>query len=233
MDILLTILAIILCIIGLAGSVIPVLPGPPVSWVGLLLFSFTDYYEQSGWFLWVWLAVVVLVTLADNFLPVVMTKKFGGSRAATIGTIIGMLVGMFLGPLGMILGPFAGAFVGELIGNRRQAESHRVYSNGRGANRGTKQEQRSLADYALQGRGKPVKEENERGEVNRNRTEPARDTGDEKWVERYGQNETGRSETGPALRVATGAFVAFISGVGIKLISSGMILYYVVKDLIV
>ncbi len=185
MDIFLTILAIILCIIGLAGSVVPVLPGPPVSWVGLLLFSFTDYYEQSGWFLWIWLAVVVLVTLADNFLPVVMTKKFGGSRAATIGTIIGMLVGMFLGPIGMILGPFAGAFVGELIGQRFR------------------------------------------------RPAPARDTGDEKWEERYGQEEIRRNDTGSALRIATGAFVAFISGVGIKLVSSGMILYYVVKDLIV
>ena len=152
-------MAIILAAIGLAGSVVPVLPGPPVSWVGLLLLSFTAYYDRPYWFLWLWLAVVVLVTLADNFLPVGFTKKFGGSRAATTGTILGMIAGLFFGPWGMILGPFAGAFLGELVGNR--------------------------------------------------------------------------SEGHVALRVATGAFFAFIGGVGIKLACSGMILYYMVKELIV
>lgn len=159
MDVFLVILAIVLGIVGLAGSIVPVLPGPPVSWVGLLLLSFTGYYDRPGWWLWMWLAVVVAVTVADNLLPVVMTKKFGGSRAATIGTVIGMLAGMFLGPWGMIVGPFLGAFAGELVGNRS------------------------------------------RGHV--------------------------------ALRVATGAFAAFISGVGVKLILSGMLLYYMVKEIII
>jgi uncharacterized protein YqgC (DUF456 family) len=159
MDIFLAIVAVVFAVIGLAGSVVPVLPGPPISWVGLLALSFTDYYDRPSWFLWLWLAVVVLVTVADNFLPVVMTKKFGGSRAATWGTILGMLVGMFFGPWGMIIGPFAGAFLGELIGNR--------------------------------------------------------------------------SERREALRIATGAFFAFIGGVGIKLIASGMILWYIVKELVV
>lgn len=159
MDIFLAIVAVLLAATGLAGSVAPVLPGPPVSWVGLLLLSFTDYYDRPARFLWIWLGIVALVTLADNFLPVVMTRKFGGSRAATWGTILGMIVGMFFGPWGMILGPFAGAFLGEVIGNR--------------------------------------------------------------------------SEGLVALRIATGAFFAFIGGVGIKLVASGMILYYIVKELIV
>lgn len=159
MDVFLAILAIVFGIVGLLGSVAPVLPGPPVSWVGLLVLSFTDYYDRPLSFLLVWLGIVVLVTLADNFLPVLMTKKFGGSRPATIGTIIGMIAGMFFGPWGMIIGPFIGAFFGELIGNR--------------------------------------------------------------------------SEGHIALRVATGAFAAFICGVGIKLISAGMILYYMAKEIIV
>jgi uncharacterized protein YqgC (DUF456 family) len=159
MDIFLAIVAILLALVGLAGSVVPVLPGPPVSWIGLLLVSFTHYYDRPGWFVWMWLGVVILVTVADNFLPVVMTRRFGGSRAATWGTVLGMVAGMFFGPWGMIVGPFAGAFLGEVIGNR--------------------------------------------------------------------------SEGHVALRIATGAFFAFISGVGIKLVSSGMILYYIVKEVIV
>jgi uncharacterized protein YqgC (DUF456 family) len=159
MNILLAILAIIMGIIGLVGSVVPALPGPPVSWIGLLLIYFTGYSEMSLPFLLMWLGVVIVVTVVDNFLPVWMTKKYGGSRAATIGTIIGMIAGMFLGPLGLIIGPFIGAFVGELIGNR--------------------------------------------------------------------------SEGGVALRVAFGAFVAFMCGVGIKLICSGMILFYIIKELVV
>jgi uncharacterized protein YqgC (DUF456 family) len=158
MDIFLAIVAILCAIVGIAGSVIPALPGPPVSWLGLLLLSFTEWYDRPWWWLWLWLGVVVAVTLVDNLLPVVMTRRFGGSRAATWGTVIGMIAGMFLGPWGLILGPFAGAYIGELVGNR--------------------------------------------------------------------------SEGRVALRVATGAFLAFLGGVGIKLITAGMLLFYMVKELV-
>ncbi len=160
MSVFLAIAAILLGVIGLLGSVVPVLPGPPLSWIGLLLMSFTKYADIAPWFLVVWLVVTVVVTLLDNFLPVLMTKKFGGSRPATIGSFIGIVLGMFImPPWGMIVFPFVGAFVGELVGNR--------------------------------------------------------------------------SEGHVALRVALGAFVAFIGGVGIKLVASGMMLFYMVRELVV
>ncbi len=116
MDILLSILAVVCVVIGLLGCFVPVLPGPPLSLVGLLLIHWTDYAQFSTRFLVFWGAVTVVVTVADYYLPVWMTQRFGGSRAATIGATIGLVVGMFFfPPLGIIIGPFLGAFIGEML----------------------------------------------------------------------------------------------------------------------
>lgn len=112
----LEILASVCTIIGVAGCVVPILPGVPICWAGMLLC-----HLSSGAFttneLIVWAVVAAAVTLLDNFLPAVMTKRFGGSKAATRGSLIGIVVGFFLGPLGLILGPFFGALLGELTHN--------------------------------------------------------------------------------------------------------------------
>ena len=112
----LEIIAVILTIVGIVGCVVPILPGVPICWLGMLLCHFS-----SGAFstvdLVVWAVVAGGVTLLDNFLPAVMTKRFGGSKAATRGSLIGIFVGFFAGPLGLILGPFFGALVGELTHN--------------------------------------------------------------------------------------------------------------------
>ena len=119
MEIILLILAFLLLLAGLTGSVVPVLPGPPLSFAGLLLLQWSGYGGFSSVFLWLWAAITVAVTLADYFLPVLMTRKFGGSRAATIGSILGLLAGLlFFPPFGLIIGPFLGALAGELIHNR-------------------------------------------------------------------------------------------------------------------
>ena len=116
MDTVLLIIACLLLLAGLAGSILPVLPGPPLGYVGLLLLKLSGYADFSSRFFIVWAIVVVAVTLLDYFLPAWMTRIFGGSRAATIGSSIGLVVGIFLlPPLGMILFPFVGALVGELI----------------------------------------------------------------------------------------------------------------------
>lgn len=113
----LEILALVCSIVGIVGCVMPILPGVPICWVGMLLC----HLSSSGAFtmneLVVWAVVAVGVTLLDNFLPAVMTKKFGGSKAATRGSLIGIVVGFFMEPLGLILGPFFGALVGELTHN--------------------------------------------------------------------------------------------------------------------
>lgn len=107
------VLALICAFIGIIGCVVPVLPGVPIVYLGILLCHWQGaMFSTTNLVLWAVLAVGV--TLLDNFLPAVMTKKFGGSKAATRGSLWGIFVGMFFGPLGILLGPFLGALVGEL-----------------------------------------------------------------------------------------------------------------------
>lgn len=118
MDILLVLLGFVLMLTGILGSFLPVLPGPPISWVGLLLLHLTDVIPMDWLFLGITLAIAILVFALDYIIPVIGTKKFGGSKAGVIGTTIGLLVSLIfpiLGLLGIIVWPFIGALVGELI----------------------------------------------------------------------------------------------------------------------
>ncbi|MGS2737662.1 DUF456 domain-containing protein [Sinomicrobium sp. M5D2P17] len=116
MDITLTVLGLLCMIIGIAGSVLPVLPGPPISWVGLLLLHLTKTVTLSWWFLGITLVIAVGITVLDYFIPAMGTKKFGGSKAGMWGTTIGLVVGIIAPiPLGILIGPFLGAFIGELF----------------------------------------------------------------------------------------------------------------------
>jgi uncharacterized protein YqgC (DUF456 family) len=115
MDILLIILGAICLLLGLIGCVAPVLPGVPLSYLGLLLLHFTDRVQFSWQFLVVWGVVVVVIQILDYFIPAWGTKKFGGTKYGVWGSTIGLFVGLFMGPLGIVIGPFIGAVLGELI----------------------------------------------------------------------------------------------------------------------
>lgn len=115
MDILLIILGAICLLLGLIGCVAPVLPGVPLSYLGLLLLHWTDRVQFSWQFLAVWGVVVVVIQILDYFIPAWGTKKFGGTKYGVWGSTIGLFVGLFMGPLGIVLGPFIGAVLGELI----------------------------------------------------------------------------------------------------------------------
>lgn len=120
MDITLAIFAFLLSIVGIAGCIIPGLPGPVLSYAGLLCAYFTSYSHISTASLLFWLAVTLAVSVADYFLPAWMTRRFGGSRAGAVGATIGVFAGFFLfPPLGIILGPFMGAVLGELLHDKR------------------------------------------------------------------------------------------------------------------
>ncbi|MCL2808970.1 MAG: DUF456 domain-containing protein [Treponema sp.] len=120
MEIILVILAFLLLIVGILGSVLPILPGPPLSFIGLLLINWSGYGSFSHVFLWVAAGIVIAVTVMDYVLPAIMARKFGGSRAASIGSIIGLIIGIFIfPPWGMLAGPFLGALFGELIHNKK------------------------------------------------------------------------------------------------------------------
>ena len=118
LDILLVILGIFFLVGGLIGCIIPAMPGPPLSYVALLLLQITRFADFSGKFLLITAIVTVIVTIIDYVLPLWGTKKWGGSRAGAIGSVIGLLIGLFFSPLGIIVGPFVGAVVGELITGR-------------------------------------------------------------------------------------------------------------------
>lgn len=114
-SVLLCFVAGVLLLIGFIGTFVPVLPGAPLAWAGLLAAYFSEYTDISILCLVITGIIAVLVSIADNIFPVTMTKKFGGSKYATTGATIGLIVGFFTGPWGIILGPFFGALIGEWI----------------------------------------------------------------------------------------------------------------------
>jgi len=118
MDILLLVLGLLLMFLGILGSFLPALPGPPVSWVGLLLLYLTKAIPDDWTLLGITLAIAIVVFALDYIIPAVGTKKFGGTRAGMIGTTLGLIVALIfpvLGVFGIIIWPFAGAMAGELI----------------------------------------------------------------------------------------------------------------------
>ena len=116
MDIALFIFGLILMFTGILGSFLPVLPGPPVSWIGLLLLFLTQAVPDDWWILGITAAVALIVFGLDYAIPAMGTKKFGGTRSGMIGATLGLIVGL-LAPIpgGIIIGPFAGAFIGEVM----------------------------------------------------------------------------------------------------------------------
>ncbi|MCY4298989.1 MAG: DUF456 domain-containing protein [Flavobacteriaceae bacterium] len=108
--------AVLFILLGLAGSVLPIIPGPLSSWVGILLLHLTQGVPFDWTIVLVAGGAAVLIFVLDLVMPVLGTKKYGGSKASIRGCTIGIILGIIvLGPLGLIVGPFLGALVGELI----------------------------------------------------------------------------------------------------------------------
>lgn len=120
MDLFLLALGFLFILLGIIGAFLPVLPGPIMGWIGLLILHFTSIIPMNWTFLGVTLAVAIFVFVIDYIIPAWGTKKFGGSTYGVWGTMIGLVIGIiFIGPLGIILGPFFGALAGELIYNSK------------------------------------------------------------------------------------------------------------------
>lgn len=157
MDTLLIISAILCGIIGIIGSVVPILPGPALSFVGLICAYLTEGSTISQTMLWTWGAITLIICILDYILPGYFSKVFGGSKAGIMGATIGVFIGLFMGPIGIILGPFLGAVAGERLNQNRSL--------------------------------------------------------------------------GEAIKVGFGSLISFIVGTGLKLVVTGMMMYYIWKDL--
>jgi uncharacterized protein YqgC (DUF456 family) len=137
MDWFLIVLAFILILAGLIGCILPVLPGPPLSYIGLLLAHFTRFANFDTTTLLLLALLAIVVQILDYIVPVWGTKKFGGTKYGTWGSIIGLIVGIFvlpilgltIGPFGLIgilAGPFFGALIGETIGGQKSDKAMRA-----------------------------------------------------------------------------------------------------------
>ncbi len=153
------VIAVILGVVGILGSILPALPGPPLSWVGLLIMYFLKGTNGAGdpmstKFLIVWLVITTVVVIIDYVVPAWFTRLTGGSKYAGWGAMVGLFVGMIVPPVGIIVGSLAGAFIAELM--------------------------------------------------------------------------LGEKGAGDSIKSALGAFLGFLFGTGIKLIASGLMLYYII-----
>ncbi|WP_027079826.1 DUF456 domain-containing protein [Luteimonas mephitis] len=110
------VLAALMVVVGLAGIVLPALPGLPLVFAGMLLAAWTDGFERVEWW---WLLVLGVLTalslLIDFWATAAGAKRVGASRKAVVGAVLGTVVGLFIvPPFGLFVGPFAGALLGEL-----------------------------------------------------------------------------------------------------------------------
>jgi len=164
MDILLLIIAILLLLAGFLGCFLPILPGPPLSYLAMLLIHFTRFGDIE-FPVFVFLGILtVVVQVLDFLVPAWGTKKYGGTKYGSWGSILGLIIGLFflpaIGPFGLLTilgGPFAGAYLGEKIAGQ---------------------------------------------------------------------------DSNAALRAAYGSFIGFLAGTFMKLVCSGIITFYCIKELV-
>ena len=132
MNTVLIIIAVILALIGLLGSVVPGLAGPPFSWAGLLLIGLSSAADYSAAFLVVTALVALVITIMDYIIPSMSTKRHGGSKAGVWGCNIGLvisIIGLPFGPqgiIGIIFWPFVGALAGELLSGKDRKAAMRA-----------------------------------------------------------------------------------------------------------
>lgn len=121
------VLAVIFFLAGLAGTILPVLPGAPLVLIGMVVYGlFSGFENLTIYFFLGQTAAVCLTFVVDYLANAWGVARYGGSKAAVWGGALGLLAGAFFGPVGIILGPFLGAFFGELLASRRSAHAVHV-----------------------------------------------------------------------------------------------------------
>ena len=120
-------LAGLLVIVGLAGTILPVLPGVPFIFMGLLVAAWIGDFQKIGWPTLTILAFLTILAIAADMLAALLgAKRAGASKLALLGATIGSIAGLFFGLVGIFLFPFIGAVVGELIARQRLHHAAKV-----------------------------------------------------------------------------------------------------------
>ena len=120
-------LAGVLVVVGIAGIVLPALPGVPLVFVGLLLAAWAEGFTRIGWSTLLVLGVLTVISLVVDVLSTTLgAQKLGASRLALVGSVIGTVAGLFFMPWGLFIGPFVGALVGEYLHGRELGKATRV-----------------------------------------------------------------------------------------------------------
>ena len=126
-DVLLYLLAALLVLGGIAGSVLPALPGVPMVFAGLLVAAWAGDFTRVGVVTLVLLGLLTLASFAIDFAATALgAKRVGATKLAVVGAALGTLAGLFLGIPGLILGPFAGAVAGELLSHGQVQQATRA-----------------------------------------------------------------------------------------------------------
>ena len=114
---LISVVAIILLLLGIVGTILPVLPGLLLSLAGLLIYKFGTDAPLSMVFIWIFVALTLISTVLNYVIPAKTNRKYGGTKWGSIGSFVGTLIGIFFIPIpfGFLIGMFAGVFVGELL----------------------------------------------------------------------------------------------------------------------
>ena len=118
MDLFLIIISSLLIILGMAGSFMPIIPGPLTSWFGLFIFNLIPTAEIESPILVITFIIAIIIFILDNLIPIYGSKYFGATKYGIIGASTGLVVGILSPiPFGILIGPIFGALIGELIFN--------------------------------------------------------------------------------------------------------------------
>ena len=123
LEILIFCLAFICLLVGIVGAVLPILPGPIFTFLGILIIHFFTDFQFGTSQLILYAILTVFVFFSDYFLQFLGVKKFGGEKYSIYGTVLGIIIGLFFVPIGLIVGPFLGAFLGARIDHKDHAHA--------------------------------------------------------------------------------------------------------------
>lgn len=109
--------SIVFLVLGILGTFLPILPGLLLSLCGLLIYKFGTDADLSMAYIWIFSALTAVSIVLNYVIPAKTTRKYGGTRWGSVGSVVGTLAGMFFIPLpfGFLIGMFLGVFIGELL----------------------------------------------------------------------------------------------------------------------